>query len=101
MPAQAQSEERYEDRDPHYYCDGLASDRAERAAQDSAGVNVVGGAARGAVTGAIIGAISGDAGKGAGIGAAAGGLRGTGRTVNNKDQIYRSEYDACMRRNER
>lgn len=100
-PATAQSRDVYSDQDPHYYCDGLARDRASRSASDNAAGNVVGGAARGAAGGAIIGAITGSAGKGAGIGAAVGGLGGGARTLNNKDKIYRNEYDACMRRNER
>ena len=100
-PATAQSRDVYNDRDPHYYCDGLARDRASRSANDNAAGNIVGGAAKGAAGGAIIGAITGGAGKGAGIGAVVGGLLGGGRTASNKDQIYRSEYDACMRRHER
>lgn len=101
FPAKAQSGELSEDFDPHFYCYGLARERAERLSSSNAAGNVVGGAARGAASGAIIGAISGDAGRGAGIGAAMGGLGGSSRTLDNRDAIFRREYDACMRSNGR
>ena len=67
-PAKAQ----YGNRDPHYYCDGLARDRAARYSERDNLGNAIEDAAGGAILGAIIGGIAGDAGKGAGIGAGLG-----------------------------
>ena len=76
-PATAQYGDRYDGRDPHYYCDGLARERADRYSQGDGVGNVLEGAAGGAITGVIIGAIAGNAGKGAGIGAVVGGYGGS------------------------
>lgn len=100
-PATAQYDNRREDFDPHYYCDGLARDRADRYSQGDGVGNIVDGAVGGAITGAIIGAIAGNAGKGAGIGAVSGGYGGSRETRNDKKAIYRREYDICMRRHGR
>ncbi len=96
-PAQAQ----YGDRDPHYYCDGLARDRAARLAEEDNLGNAIEDAAGGAILGAIIGGIAGDAGKGAGIGAGLGTVGGGIERKKDRKAIYRREYDACMRRNGR
>ena len=97
----AQYDDRYYDRDPHYYCDGIAKERTARFAERDDLGTAVGDAAGGAILGAIIGGIAGDAGKGAGIGAGVGVIgKGIEREQDRK-AFYRREYDACMRRNGR
>ena len=100
-PATAQYGERDDGRDPHYYCDDLARERADRYSQGDGVGNVLEGAAGGAITGAVIGAIAGNTGKGAGIGAVVGGFGRSKEKRNDKKAIYRREYDTCMRRNGR
>lgn len=96
-PAEAQ----YGDRDPHYYCDGIAKERTARFAERDDLGTAAGDAIGGAILGAIIGGIAGDAGKGAGIGAGVGVVgKGVEREKDRK-AFYRREYDACMRRNGR
>ena len=91
----------YYDRDPHYYCDGIAKERSDRFAERGDLGTVVEDAAGGALLGVIIGGIAGDAGKGAGIGAGVGVVgKGIEREQDRK-AFYRREYDACMRRNGR
>lgn len=99
-PANAQYGDRY-DRDPHYYCDGIAKERTARFAERDDLGTAVGDAAGGAILGAIIGGIAGDAGKGAGIGAGLGVVGGGAEREKDRKAFYRSEYDACMRRNGR
>ena len=96
---QAQPRDRYDDRDPHYYCDGWARDRTARFSErDDLGA-VAGDAIGGAIVGAIIGGIAGDAGKGAEIGAGIGVIGGGQERNDDRKAFYRREYDACMRRN--
>ena len=100
-PLQAQPRDRYDDRDPHYYCDGLARDRTARFSERDTVGNAVGDAIGGAILGGIIGGIAGDAGKGAGIGAGVGVIGGGKERADDRKAFYRREYDACMRRNGR
>ncbi len=100
-PAQAQRRDRYGDRDPHYYCDGIARERTARFTKRDDLGTAAGDAIGGAILGAIIGGIAGDAGKGAGIGAGVGVVgKGIERGKDRK-AFYRREYNACMRRNGR
>ena len=70
--------------------------RADRAARDATGV--AGGAVRGAVGGAAFGAIVSDkSSRGAKRGAALGAVVGGAAGAHNRDQVYKREYDACMR----
>ena len=91
----------YDDRDPHYYCDGYARDRTARFAEKEDLGTAVEDAAGGAILGVIIGGIAGDAGKGAGIGAGVGVVGGGIERAEDRKAFYRREYDACMRRNGR
>lgn len=100
-PAKAQYGDRYEDRDPHYYCDGRARERTARFAEDDDFGAAAEDAIGGAILGAIIGGIAGDAGKGAGIGAGVGVVGGGAERAKDRKAFYRREYDACMRRNGR
>lgn len=68
---------------------------ADRASRDAG--SGIGGIAGGATRGAIFGAIVGD-GKSARRGAALGGIVGGVRRSAEKNRIYESVYDACMRR---
>jgi uncharacterized protein YcfJ len=68
---------------------------ADRASRDTG--SGLGGVGRGAVRGAVFGAIVGN-GKSARRGAALGGLAGGVRRGAEKNNIYESVYDACMRR---
>jgi len=43
------------------------------------------------------GAIAGDAGRGAGIGAAVGACIGTVRRAGQRNQVYQSHFNECMR----
>ena len=99
-PVQAQRRDRY-DRDPHYYCDGLARDRTARFSERDTLGNTVGDAIGGAIIGGIIGGIAGDADKGAGIGAGLGVIGGGRERARDRKRFYRREYNACMRRNGR
>lgn len=100
-PANAQYGDRYDDRDPHYYCDDIAKERSDRFAEQNNLGTAVGDAAGGAILGAIIGGIAGDTGKGAGIGAGVGVVGKGIERGKDKKAFYRREYDACMSRNGR
>ncbi len=70
--------------------------RADRAARDATGVT--GGAVRGAIGGAAFGAIVSDkSSRGAKRGAALGAVVGGAAGAHNRDEVYKREYDACMR----
>jgi len=69
---------------------------ADRASRDVG--SGLGGVARGAAGGAIFGAIAGDNSKSARRGAVLGGLVGGVRRGSEKNHVYQSVYDACMRR---
>ena len=70
--------------------------RADRAARDATGV--AGGAVRGAVGGAAFGAIVSDkSSRGAKRGAALGAVVGGAAGAHNRNEVYKREYDACMR----
>ena len=89
-PAIAQSRS-----DRHYYCDSRASDRARRKTSNG----TLKGAARGAATGAVVGLIAGKrkVGRGAAIGGIVGAIGGTVDRDKKRTDIYRREYDRCMR----
>lgn len=70
---------------------------ADRAARGSG--SIVGGVGVGAATGAVFGAIVGDSRKSTRRGAAIGAVAGGVHQGVNKNEVYKSVYDACMRRN--
>ena len=75
-------------------CSAYARDRARSSIGTTGPLR---GAARCAAGGAIGGAIAGNAGRGAGIGAAVGAGIGTVRRAGQRNQVYQSFFNECMR----
>jgi hypothetical protein len=81
------------------YCENYARDRAKSLSKQTSRGGALGGAARGGLTGAVFGTALGNTGRGAAVGGALGAVRGGVRRDRDYSEIYRVEYDQCMRRN--